>query len=170
MAVAIDCEMVVGEYNSNILARVSLVDENDECIYDTFVRANERIIDYLTDISGVRKEDMQHGKDFKIVQREVYELIKGKILVGHSIHNDLKALRLSHPRKYTRDTSKYRPFKDMNNGRTPALKTLAKLILGWNIQDGEHSSVEDARATINIYLRYRDQWEQELRDQYDIHK
>lgn len=35
-------------------------------------------------------------------------MVKGRILVGHSIRNDLRALRLEeHPRELLRDTAKY---------------------------------------------------------------
>lgn len=30
------------------------------------------------------------AKDFQAVQKKVAEFIKGKILVGHAVHNDLK--------------------------------------------------------------------------------
>lgn len=30
------------------------------------------------------------AKEFWVVQKEVAELIKGRILVGHALHNDLK--------------------------------------------------------------------------------
>lgn len=30
------------------------------------------------------------GEDFKVVQKEVSEILKGRILVGHAVHNDLK--------------------------------------------------------------------------------
>eukprot|EP00976_Prorocentrum_cordatum_P114605 1195871-Prorocentrum_minimum.AAC.11 len=35
-------------------------------------------------------------------------------------------------------------------------------IMGLEIQGGEHSSVEDARATLYIYQRVRKKWEREL--------
>ena len=35
-------------------------------------------------------------------------------------------------------------------------------ILGLEIQGGEHSSVEDARASLYIYQRVRKRWEREL--------
>lgn len=47
------------------------------------------------------------GCDFSLVQKEVAELLEGHILVGHSVHNDLRSLFLSHPRSHIRDTSKY---------------------------------------------------------------
>nr|CAB3482820.1 unnamed protein product [Digitaria exilis] len=33
---------------------------------------------------------MNKAKEFWVVQKEVAELIKGRILVGHALHNDLK--------------------------------------------------------------------------------
>ena len=73
-------------------------------------------------------------------------LIKGSILVGHSIHNDLRVLFLDHPKEMIRDTAKYEPFKAAFSGRTPSLKSLAAKFLGMSVQAGEHSSVEDSQV------------------------
>lgn len=163
-AVALDCEMVgVNDGRENMLARVSLVDEHCKCIYDTFVQETEPVVDYRTEISGVRPHDMKNGLPFKTVQEQVYKLIQGKLLIGHAINSDMKVLMLSHPKRYTRDTSKYKRFREMNKGSTPSLKTLAKLILNKTIQVGEHSSVEDARATMMVYLKYWEQWENDIK-------
>ena len=40
---------------------------------------------------------------------EVAALMKGKLVVGHAVHNDFKALMLDHPPAMTRDTAKYWP-------------------------------------------------------------
>lgn len=77
------------------------------------------------------------AKDFRVVQKKVAELIEGRILVGHALHNDFKvlliqffnfvvlwswnqdflcefsfrqALLLTHPKENLRDTSEYLPF------------------------------------------------------------
>lgn len=63
-----------------------------------------------------------------------------------------------------RDTSKYRPLAKMvTGGATPSLKTLARIVLGYDIQDGEHSSVEDARAAMRIYNKFSQDWEKMLK-------
>lgn len=110
---AMDCEMVGVGYDGNdhMLARVSIVNKFGDCIYDKFVKAREEVKDYRTDISGVRKEDLLNGEEFTIVQKEVSELLKGRILVGHSLKNDLSVLFLSHPKRNIRDTSRYKPFR-----------------------------------------------------------
>lgn len=54
-------------------------------------------------------------------------------------------LLLSHPRPLTRDTAKYAPLQGLAKTKKPGLKTLAKLVLGVDIQSGEHSSVGNNR-------------------------
>lgn len=66
---------------------------------------------------------------------------------------------MSHPKKDIRDTSRYRPFKELFKGRNPSLKALTDRLLGVNVQIGEHNSVEDARATMRIYTVVKRVWE-----------
>ncbi|KAL4718745.1 hypothetical protein ACJJTC_001814 [Scirpophaga incertulas] len=162
--VAMDCEMVgVGyEGNDHMVARVSLVNKFGDCIYDKFVKAREEVVDYRTNISGVRKEDLLNGEDFHIVQKEVAEILRGRILVGHAVKKDLSVLFLAHPKRNIRDTSTYKPLKNITKGSTPSLKRLAKEILGIDIQHGEHSSVEDANAAMQIYCSVAKNWEASL--------
>lgn len=158
--IAVDCEMVgVFDGKENVLARVSLVNQHGECVYDRFVKPKEEVSDYRTKVSGVRPSDLKRGEEFETVQKEVAAILDGKILVGHAIRNDLKVLMLNHPPKMIRDTSRFKPFRNVTNGRTPSLKKLASEILGVSIQGGEHSSVEDAKATMQLYNLYQKEWE-----------
>lgn len=163
--VAMDCEMVgVGpEGRDSVLARVSLVNAMGHCIYDKFVKTLEEVVDYRTAVSGVRPSDLEKGEDFYKVQKEVSDLLSGRILVGHAVHHDLKVLYLSHPKRQIRDTSAYRPFRNMFGGRTPSLKGLSERLLGVKVQEGEHSSVQDAQAAMRCYTMYRKQWEEDVR-------
>lgn len=47
----------------------------------------------------------------------------------------------------------------MKNGQAVALKTLAQDHLRRNIQDGGHDSVEDAKACMDLYLKFAHNWE-----------
>ncbi len=62
-----------------------------------------------------------------------------------------------------------------SKGRTPALKKLSERHLGeWSsyatthtdisIQSGEHSSVDDARATMALYRMFRTEWERSIKN------
>ena len=163
-----DCEFVgVGyEGKESALARVSVVNQFGHILLDEYVRPREKITDYRTAYSGITPHHMRKdgpAKAFNTVQSQVADLCKGRILVGHAVHNDLKVLMLSHPKKDIRDTSRYRPFKEMFNGRNPSLKALTERVLGVKVQQGSHDSVEDARATMRIYTVVKRVWESQLK-------
>ncbi|XP_059661474.1 uncharacterized protein LOC132307668 [Cornus florida] len=162
--IAMDCEMVgissLG--NKSALARVTMVNKWGNVVYDEYVRPLDRVVDFRTEISGIRPRDLRKAKDFRLVQKKVAEMIKGRILIGHALRNDLKALLLSHPKKDVRDTSEYLPF--LKEGRSRALRHLAAEFLGVKIQDGEHCSIEDARAAMLLYEKNKKQWEKSVKD------
>ncbi|XP_057860071.1 uncharacterized protein LOC131068816 isoform X1 [Cryptomeria japonica] len=163
-ALAIDCEMVgVGSDGSrNALARVTLVNVWGNAVYDEFVRPLEFVTNFRSNISGVRAHNLRKAEDLWTVQKKVSELIKGRVLVGHALHNDLKVLFLSHPKKDVRDTSVYKPLRS-KLGRPRALRDLAAEILGVKIQENEHNSAEDARAAMFIYQKFKKEWEKSIR-------
>ncbi|KAF9496322.1 hypothetical protein BDN71DRAFT_1482216 [Pleurotus eryngii] len=162
---ALDCEMVgVGiDGSESSLARVSLVNYHGAVQLDEFVRQRERVVDYRTQYSGVRERDMVNAKPFEEIQTQVAELLKDKILVGHAVFNDLKALLLSHPRSQTLDTQYYAWKFQATKSKYIALRNLVQQELGLTIQGGEHSSVTDARATMAIFRLYKREWEKNLR-------
>lgn len=163
-AVAMDCEMVgIGDGSESMIARVSIVNHHGTCIYDKYVKPTEEVVDFRTAVSGIRPHHLKNGEDFQKVQKEVAEILKGRILVGHALHNDLSVLFLAHPKRSQRDTSRYKLFRKITKGGTPSLKKLAAELLGIDIQSGEHNSIEDARATMQIYQLFRKKWEAELR-------
>jgi len=123
---AMDCEMVgIGDGTESMIARVSIVNRYGDCVYDKYVKPREKVVDYRTAISGIRPEQLRDGESFNIVQKEVADILKGRILVGHALKHDLNVLYLSHPRRYWRDTSRYKPFRQISKGNTPSLKKLA---------------------------------------------
>lgn len=165
--IAIDCEMVgVGVKGSeSILARVSIVNWHGYVLLDRFVKPKEKVTDYRTWVSGIRAKDLKGAPTLEAVQEEVAKLIKGRVLVGHAIQNDLKALLLSHPRPLIRDTSTFKPLRDLAQTKYPGLKKLAKIVLDIDVQGKgeEHSSVEDARTTMAIFRTQKDAWEKSLK-------
>ncbi|KAK6515336.1 3'-5' exonuclease [Arthrobotrys conoides] len=169
--IAIDCEMVgVGppDHELSALARVSLVNYNGHCVLDTFVKPKERVTDWRTWVSGVSAKDMAKAITLEEAQKKVHEIIDGKILIGHAIHNDLEALFLSHPKRDIRDTARHQPFRKIAKQKNPGLKRLAKEILGLDIQGAAHSSVEDARVTMMLYKKDRKEFEKLAAEKYGI--
>lgn len=161
--VAIDCEMVgVGPDGiDSALARVSIVNFNGAVLLDCYVKPQEKVTDYRTHVSGIEPHHLTSDEalTFKEAQFKTEAIIRNRILVGHAVYNDLQALILSHPALLIRDTSRYKPFRKLAKGRTPGLKMLVKEVLGISIQSGSHSSIEDARFTIQLYKSVKSEWE-----------
>ncbi|NWV38992.1 REXO4 exonuclease, partial [Grantiella picta] len=160
-AVAMDCEMVgVGpKGEDSIVARVSIVNQFGKCIYDKYVKPTDKVTDYRTAVSGIRPQDINKGEDFKTVQKEVAEILKGRILVGHALKNDLKVLLLDHPQKKIRDTQRYKPFKQRVKSSRPSLKLLCEKLLNIQVQTAEHCSIQDAQAAMRLYTLEKKKWE-----------
>ncbi|KAJ3390091.1 3'-5' exonuclease [Chytriomyces hyalinus] len=165
--VAMDCEMVgIGQYGAeSALARVSIVNFHGHTILDTYVQPREAITDYRTHVSGITpahlnpRTNPNNLMSFNEAQTRVSNAIHEKIVIGHALKNDFSVLFLDHPRRLLRDTSEFKGFKALANGRKPALRKLAKQILNLDIQGGEHSSVEDAKVCMLLYKRVRTEWE-----------
>ncbi|KAJ3188874.1 3'-5' exonuclease [Gaertneriomyces sp. JEL0708] len=161
---AMDCEMVGVGPNGELsaLARVSLVNFHGHTVLDEFVLPLEEVTDYRTFVSGITPELLKGGKPFKEVQQRVADLIKDRIVVGHALHNDFKVLFLNHPARLQRDTATFGKFHDLMRTKKPALRKLAKKVLGLDIHGGQHSSVEDARVAMLLYRKERVEWEQKV--------
>ncbi|KAM6106394.1 interferon-stimulated 20 kDa exonuclease-like 2 [Pterocles gutturalis] len=167
--VAVDCEMVgTGPGGgTSALARCSVVGYEGDVLYDRYIRPAAPIVDYRTRWSGVRPRHMASAVPFAQARPEILRLFAGKIVVGHAIHNDFKALKYFHPKALTRDTSKI-PLLNRKGGFPEnvavSLKRLVKELLHEDIQVGKsgHCSVEDARATMKLYRVVESEWEQHL--------
>lgn len=166
--IAIDCEMVgVGEGGfEHALARVSIVDFHGQQIYDSYVRPKEHVVDWRTWISGITPKHMTTARGFQEVQIEVARLLQGRIIVGHDLRHDLDVLILDHPRKDIRDTARFSGFKKYGHGPKPALRVLAREILGVEIQTGQHSSIEDARIAMLLFRKYKPAFDVEYTARY----
>ncbi|ELW59867.1 interferon-stimulated 20 kDa exonuclease-like 2 [Tupaia chinensis] len=163
--VAIDCEMVGTGPKGHVssLARCSIVSYDGDVLYDEYVRPPCHIVDYRTRWSGIRKQHMVNATPFKIARSQILKILTGKIVVGHAIHNDYKALQYFHPKSLTRDTS-HIPILN-RKADCPENATMSlKPFFFRDIQTGKsgHSSVEDAQATMELYKLVEVEWEQHL--------
>ena len=165
---SMDCEMVgVGPNGKrSALARVSIVDWNLDLVFDTYVQVMDRVTDYRTHVSGIRKKDLKGAMNFRQCREIVAELLRGNILVGHGLVNDFDALRYIHPEEMIRDTSQYKPLQKYENGRWKPrkLRDLVRQYLSKEgFQQGEHDSVHDARAVMELYHMFHREWDEQLK-------
>ncbi|XP_067951672.1 RNA exonuclease 5-like isoform X2 [Watersipora subatra] len=148
---AVDCEMVATSDHRLSLASLCVVDESLKVVYKRLVKPDKPITDYVTRYSGMTAEIMADvTTTLKDVQRDLQNLLPvDAILCGHSLNNDLAALRLYHP--YVIDTSVCYNLKTLSKS---SLKRLAIHFLRKEIQNGSagHCPEEDAVATMMLVL------------------
>lgn len=163
MYVALDCEMVMASVNGekpvHSLAQIAIVDWYGRRILKTYVKPEGVVTNYLEEYSGIKPKDLANAPPFKTVREKVLEIITGKIVVGHGLESDFKALKIDYNPYFTRNTALANVYRqNVRNGRTGKmirgarkLKNLADSYLKETIQVGAHDPEIDARAAMLLY-------------------
>lgn len=182
--VAIDCGMVrlpapqgatkkkrQKQKYQQYLRRVCIVDGTGRILLNETVRVPalppsyqtkfaQKLSGSLPNING-SLDDLNVGQSQQAICQQAAALLRGRIVVGHGVQGDLKALEITHhPVKLLRDTATYPPFL-RPNGKSSRLCTLVRDRLGRSIQrpDKFHCCVEDARAALDLYKSAQLEWE-----------
>ncbi|KAF4526852.1 hypothetical protein B566_EDAN015657 [Ephemera danica] len=136
----LDCEMCMTTARKNELTRISIVDENHHPVYETLVMPHNRIINYLTQYSGITPQ-----------------MMRGVKTTLQDVHNDIRrilppdAILMFHP--YVIDSSVVFNVWGQRKRKTK-LKTLVSMFLGEKIQQDDvagHDSIEDSIASLKLY-------------------
>lgn len=154
--VSLDCEMVTCEGDVKELVRVCAVGSDYNTLVDELVVPNGKVTDYLTSITGVSEKDLQRVTLSQAgVQKLVLDLLTpGTILVGHSLHYDLRALQIDHKRVI--DTSLL--FRDPSwpPSYSPSLSNLCQSILKYKFREDDkpHDCLDDSIVPMRL-VHYR---------------
>ncbi|CAL9043171.1 unnamed protein product [Musa banksii] len=152
--ISVDCEMVLCQDGTDAVVKICAVDHNLEVVkLEKLVNPGKVVADYRTHITGISSKDLE-GVTCSLVdiQKSLKKLLShGTILVGHSLHNDLQALKVNHPRVI--DTSYIFKCAGLPT-LLPSLNNLCKVVLGFPVRkEGEpHNCMNDAQAAMKLVL------------------
>ncbi|KIP12525.1 hypothetical protein PHLGIDRAFT_113607 [Phlebiopsis gigantea 11061_1 CR5-6] len=148
--------------------RVSVVNYKGAVLYEYYVAPTNPVTDYRHGTTGIQAHHLASAgaRRFSDVQREVADIIRGKVVVGHSLWLDLSVLGIPHPAVNTRDVGLYQPFRNaLQATQLVGLATLTWKLMMRRIQDtGRVCSTENARAALDLYRSHAAEWEAAISD------
>ena len=160
------------------LARISVLNcINRSVLLDDYVLPREPVVDYLTRFSGIVAQDLDPVKTTHnlISTRSAYLKLRylmelGCIFVGHGLRQDFATVNLTVPPNQILDTVEIFHQPGM---RYLSLRFLANHVLGRDMQQDIHDSVEDALAAFELYekavaWKKEGMFEERLRKLYEL--
>lgn len=145
-----------------MLARVSVVDYRGQVLYDTLVQPTLPVTDYRTTTTGIQPADLTpaNARPFNQVQQYVADLIRSKVIIGHTLWSDLSVLGIPHPAITTRDVALYQPFRNaLQATQVVGLQTLMWKLMRRRVQQTHLCPLENARAVMDLYRSHASEWE-----------
>ena len=126
-------------------------------------------INIKTKYTGVTWSDYRNGVSYDEAMDEVKSLLKDVIVVGHNIRCDEQALccNLDETAHRVMDTATCNDVNGLSYSEkgkiNSKLSNLAPSLLGRSIQSSDvHDPVEDASASLEIFLKYREIFEEAI--------
>jgi len=151
-AVAIDCEMIETSMGDE-LSRLSVIGYDEKVLLDEYYKPHGEIVDLRTSISGIVMENIANATKYPENAIDSLSVFADQhtIIIGHSLENDMKALKLLHTKIidtsiiYNNEPNIYYPKK-------PGLGFLYQKYFGLNIREKgcSHDSIEDAVTSLKL--------------------
>ena len=158
-AIAMDCEMCEttdpksGKKDYRALCRISVVDaETDDVLLDSLVKPEWPVTDYRSHINGITKEHLE-GVEFTLRHAQEFMLAlcsEETIVMGHSVNNDLAAIRMEH--YCVVDSACLFKAADCDTA-TVGLKDLSMHVMKKPMPN-VHDSVNDSRVALRCLEHY----------------
>ncbi|KAJ1833979.1 poly(A)-specific ribonuclease [Coemansia sp. RSA 2711] len=148
----------------HVLARLSAVRANPGDLHgvpfiDDYVAISRPVFDLATQYSGIHAGDLTVGlSPYRLsTMKEVYKKLRllvdcNCVIIGHGLKHDFRVCNIVVPPALQRDTMLL--FQSPSHIRPISLRFLYWYFSRKSIQTREHSSVEDAQATLKVFESY----------------
>jgi DNA polymerase III epsilon subunit-like protein len=107
----------------------------------------------VTEISGITYSHIKNAPNQDHVVEQIKKKMLNKIVIGHTIAKDLEVCGLKNWSGFKKVIDIAEAHVYSPGGKRVALKKLSFNHLGKVIQEGWHSSFEDATATMDLFLK-----------------
>jgi len=196
--VSLHCDLVqtVLSGRTKTLARVIVVDgPTRNVLMDEFAQIPVPVTDFcdtginakdvkVVNSSGTNRNNSQNinsivsncAKPLPVLRVQVERLLRGRLVVGYKVEDDLKALGLVYPWTHIRDTAYFPPFlreKFVGGSRVVTVRSLDEMseeFLRHRLTpSGDRSrSIDLCRTVLYLYETFRDQWERQQQETYHL--
>ena len=96
-----ECVATGYSHNERAVGHVAVVDQDENVIYQQYVKPDQPVVSYLTPLTGISARQLDKGVSQERVEQEVRALLgPDVVLVGQRIDSDIKWLHLQQGRDY----------------------------------------------------------------------
>eukprot|EP01086_Lenisia_limosa_P002141 TRINITY_DN1467_c1_g2_i1.p1 TRINITY_DN1467_c1_g2~~TRINITY_DN1467_c1_g2_i1.p1 ORF type:complete len:476 (+),score=108.54 TRINITY_DN1467_c1_g2_i1:158-1585(+) len=164
VVVSIDVECAASGYghNQRTPVLIGMVNAKGEQILRVVIKPEVEIVSYLTDLTGVTKEDCDAGVSFEEAIKQVKAKLDPEVtrIVGYSIHSDIEWLQLTQGKDFKDLFNLTEYFMASGHNSKPcifSLKHLAVHLLDIpekSFHKSSHDPVEDAKICVDLYAQF----------------
>uniref|UniRef100_A0AAV1U1A2 C3H1-type domain-containing protein n=1 Tax=Peronospora matthiolae TaxID=2874970 RepID=A0AAV1U1A2_9STRA len=162
-AIDVECVATGSGNDDRDVARIAVVDEDEQVVFDQYVKPTKPVVSYLTQLTGITARNLADAPDLKEALVRLKKVLPVEsVIVGQSIKKDLEWLMLKKPTDYKGEfdvADLFRlPMQSMNGVvryRYFSLRHVAKHLLGHEIQEADHDPVIDARYAMKVFKKFR---------------
>lgn len=162
-AIDVECVATGAGVDDRDVARIAVVNEDEDVAFDQHVMPDKPIVSYLTQLTGISESNLVGAPSLAEAMVKLRAILpRDSVIVGQSIKKDLEWLGLVQGEDYKQAFDVANLFRipmQSKNGtiryRFFSLRHVAKYLLGHDIQEADHDPVIDAKYAMKIFTQFR---------------
>jgi len=177
LSIDVECVATGRSNKDRAVARVAMVDQYENIVFDRLVKPQVPIVSHLTQLTGIEEGSLEDADNLEVVREELLSVLpSNSILVGQGIKNDIDWLNLEASKHFISFVDIADFFKvRYPNGRCRYFSLRHEVLhltgfegAGTDIQSGAHDPILDALFSIRIFQRFSNAPEPELQIMRDM--